>query len=749
MMASGSRRRAGPSRATTPPDGSAQVRRLEAEIAGLQRALRTRGLIEQAKGRLAERLGVDPEEAFHHLTTQSQQTNVAVVDLAADIMGVQTQAFDVDRPAGELLDWARREVRLRASVQAGNAPADLVAALAEQDWLGAVGVALFAAQTDGALLLLAAEGWPASVSSDWRWIPSAVRTPASEAIRRSEPIWLEKPGSFVLIGPGEVRVAIPILVEGTAAAALEVALPAGTVLDPLIRHQLSAAARAVGEWLDAATTGESPGPQSRPVEEAVIDAAVVPAAVLSPVWTESGSGGCATIEDFRIDRMNAVAVNAWRAVGSPEGRRLLDTDPAALHDGRFDACVRAYLAEPPPQQDVRCGAVRVGGRLLVTWDPTAESGSPPGRIGAMEDLGSFGWGEWSIAGEPLTWSAGLYRIVGRSAHRTPLNLARLLASIEPDDRGHAGAALVGVLRQGEPESVEVRLRRPDGDIRSVRIAAASRRDRDGRPRALVALFQDRTEARLGAEAAANTAERLATQRLQGAFERAQTEQLRLAFFPPPWTRCTQDHLAIVARHAAPTGIQSFRGDFYEIDQSEAGVSIAVGDVFGSGIAAAHTMVRLRYTARGLGLAGFPAAEVLGLLNRELCRDDQLPLASMVLAHVHPDGRTLTWAQAGHFSPILVRQGRARSLRRPRGDILGLTASVQYGRATAHLQVGDLLLLFTDGVFQGWPGEAAPVRRLAAECERAQREGGVQSLLDRLLPPAEDEACLVAIEWVPS
>jgi AmiR/NasT family two-component response regulator len=46
------------------PDRSDQVRRLETEVAGLRRALRTRGLIEQAKGRLAERWGVDAEEAF-------------------------------------------------------------------------------------------------------------------------------------------------------------------------------------------------------------------------------------------------------------------------------------------------------------------------------------------------------------------------------------------------------------------------------------------------------------------------------------------------------------------------------------------------------------------------------------------------------------------------------------------------------------------------------------------------------------
>jgi serine phosphatase RsbU (regulator of sigma subunit) len=261
------------------------------------------------------------------------------------------------------------------------------------------------------------------------------------------------------------------------------------------------------------------------------------------------------------------------------------------------------------------------------------------------------------------------------------------------------------------------------------------------------LFQDRTEARLGADAIADTIERLATQRLQSAFERAQVDQLRRAFFPPPWTRRQCGELAIVARHVAPTGIQSFRGDFYEIDQTDTGLLIVVGDVFGSGVAAAHSMVRLRQGAKAFALASAPVADVLGLLNRELCRDQEPPLASMVLAAIDLEAHTFTWAQAGHYSPILVRHGRARSLRRPRGDVLGLLASTRFGRATVQLQPGDLLALFTDGVFQRQERGATPIRRVVAQCEQAQRQGGAEALLERLAPPENDEACLVAVEWV--
>ncbi|MGE5156497.1 MAG: ANTAR domain-containing response regulator, partial [Betaproteobacteria bacterium] len=73
-------------------DWAGRVQRLEAEVSGLRRAMQSRGLIEQAKGRLAERWGVDAEQAFQLLSQQSQATNVRVVDVAAQVMGSRAPA---------------------------------------------------------------------------------------------------------------------------------------------------------------------------------------------------------------------------------------------------------------------------------------------------------------------------------------------------------------------------------------------------------------------------------------------------------------------------------------------------------------------------------------------------------------------------------------------------------------------------------------------------------------------------------
>src|SRR6185369_2682868 len=196
------------------------------------------------------------------------------------------------------------------------------------------------------------------------------------------------------------------------------------------------------------------------------------------------------------------------------------------------------------------------------------------------------------------------------------------------------------------------------------------------------LFQDVTESRKMSAAV----DRLAARQLHAAVERAQTEHLRCALFPAPLTRTGLGEMVILARHAAPAEIGRFRGDFYEICRARRGLTVIVGDIFGSGIDAATTMVRIRHAARALALAELAPAEILRLLNAELCSDGQPPLASLVVAILDADRQTMRWAQAGHFSPVMIRRGRARALRRPRGSVVGLLPDTGYSETSVRLRM---------------------------------------------------------------
>jgi GAF domain-containing protein len=69
------------------------VRRREAVSEQLQAALNSRVVIEQAKGKLAERLGIDMDRAFRMLRDYARNTNQHLTDIARDFVTAGTADF--------------------------------------------------------------------------------------------------------------------------------------------------------------------------------------------------------------------------------------------------------------------------------------------------------------------------------------------------------------------------------------------------------------------------------------------------------------------------------------------------------------------------------------------------------------------------------------------------------------------------------------------------------------------------------
>lgn len=70
------------------------------EIEGLHVALQTRGVIEQAKGMIMLKLGLDAEEAFQVLVRTSQNSHVKLVDVARDLVASATRRTPEAPPPG-------------------------------------------------------------------------------------------------------------------------------------------------------------------------------------------------------------------------------------------------------------------------------------------------------------------------------------------------------------------------------------------------------------------------------------------------------------------------------------------------------------------------------------------------------------------------------------------------------------------------------------------------------------------------
>lgn len=138
-------------------------------------------------------------------------------------------------------------------------------------------------------------------------------------------------------------------------------------------------------------------------------------------------------------------------------------------------------------------------------------------------------------------------------------------------------------------------------------------------------------------------------------------------------------------------------DFFPIGEKEWGVFIA--DVSGHGTPAAVLMAITHAIAHTRPGFPKPVNEVLSHLNGHLARS-YTPSGSFVTAFYatfDPASGKVAFSSAGHNPPRLLRNGKIVPLEESGGLPLGILPDQTYPEATAVLQPGDVLLLYTDGI----------------------------------------------------
>ncbi len=152
-----------------------------------------------------------------------------------------------------------------------------------------------------------------------------------------------------------------------------------------------------------------------------------------------------------------------------------------------------------------------------------------------------------------------------------------------------------------------------------------------------------------------------------------------------------------------------------------GLGIALGDISGKGISAALLMATLHSAVRAYRFASeellapdalaathgesqecselfASPARMLGLLNRHLYRSTTAEkYATLFLAHYDCEAAKLTYANAGQLPPVLLRvDGSIDRLDRG-GTVVGLMDGMTYEEESLHLNSGDILIAYSDGV----------------------------------------------------
>ncbi len=145
------------------------------------------------------------------------------------------------------------------------------------------------------------------------------------------------------------------------------------------------------------------------------------------------------------------------------------------------------------------------------------------------------------------------------------------------------------------------------------------------------------------------------------------------------------------------------GDLYDVislDPNRLGVIL--GDVSGKGVPAALYMVRAMSEYRFLAPQAKNPAELLTLLNQRLSVNSPFGMfLTMVCLVIDKHTNTIQYSSAGHL-PILLRKtanGVPEILKGAQSPPLGLTAETAFFLNTVHLETGDALFLYTDGVIE--------------------------------------------------
>jgi len=171
------------------------------------------------------------------------------------------------------------------------------------------------------------------------------------------------------------------------------------------------------------------------------------------------------------------------------------------------------------------------------------------------------------------------------------------------------------------------------------------------------------------------------------------------------------------------------GDYFDVlpfDGEMCGLCIA--DVAGKGLPAALLMSNLQAAVRGLASPSVAPEDLCTRLNALLCRNIASDrFVTLFYAQLDGPARQLRYVSAGHNPPFILHRDGSHQRLREGGLVLGVFANQSFKSGTVHLQSGDRMVLYTDGVTEA--------------CNSEEEEFGE----DRLLQVLQRDPARTAIE----
>ena len=158
------------------------------------------------------------------------------------------------------------------------------------------------------------------------------------------------------------------------------------------------------------------------------------------------------------------------------------------------------------------------------------------------------------------------------------------------------------------------------------------------------------------------------------------------------------------------------GDFYDLlDLGNGLVGLVIADVSDKGVPAGLFMMASRTMLKSTAATSGAPAVVVGAVNNLLHAENEASMfVTVVYAVYDPANATLTYANGGHDSPLVISADGTSTLVPSTGGIpLGLVPSYEFRQKTFSISPGDTVLFYTDGVTEAMnaDGEEFGMERL--------------------------------------
>jgi phosphoserine phosphatase RsbU/P len=196
---------------------------------------------------------------------------------------------------------------------------------------------------------------------------------------------------------------------------------------------------------------------------------------------------------------------------------------------------------------------------------------------------------------------------------------------------------------------------------------------------------------------------------------------------PTIPRCDVHALYIPSRQVG--------GDFYDVvPAGDGSFLIAIADVSGKGMPAALLSSMLQASLRTQSGDARSLATILKNINSLLYRSTAIhQFATFFLARVDGESLRLTFSNAGHNWPVVMRPDGNRTFLERGGTVLGILEDVEFEEAQVALGTGDLVVLYTDGVTEAMNARAEQFgeERLCEVVEAMPRGLSAREVAERL------------------